>query len=70
MTNLALVLHVSEMLERIEVARIAVVPPMELQQVEAFDAHAFQRTSDRIIDHPPRDAARSRHPFGECLDLH
>ena len=51
MTNLALALHVGQMLERIEVAAIRVVPPMELQQVEALDAHARERAPDRIVDH-------------------
>ena len=69
MTYLALMLHVGEMLERIEVAAIGVVPPMELQKVEALDVHARERASDRVVDHPSRNATRPRYPFGECLNL-
>ena len=69
MTYLALVLHVGEMLERVEVAAIGVVPPMELQKVEALNAHARERASDRIVDHSSRNATWPRYPFGECLNL-
>ena len=38
MTNFALALQIGEMFERVEIAPVAVVPPMELQKVEAIDS--------------------------------
>ena len=39
MMNLTLALQIGEMFERVEVALVAIVPPMELKKVEAVDAH-------------------------------
>src|SRR6202022_3657101 len=55
--------------ERVEIARVAVVPPMELQQVEAFDTHPRQRDPDRLFDNAPGHPSRIRHPLCERLDL-
>ena len=40
MANFALALQVGEMFERFEIARIVIVPPVKLQQVETLDAHS------------------------------
>ena len=37
--DLAFAPQVGEMIERLEIALVAVVPPMELQEVETLDAH-------------------------------
>jgi len=42
MADFALLLQLSKMIEGIEVALIGVVPPMKLQEIEAFDTHARQ----------------------------
>ena len=67
--NLAFVTQIGEMLERVEIARVAVVPPMELEQVETVDTHSAPRDADRVLDGAPCHPAGIRHPFGERLDL-
>ncbi len=67
--NLAFVTQIGEMLERVEVAFVAVIPPMELEQVETVDTHSAPRDADRFLDGAPCHPAGIRHPFGERLDL-
>src|SRR6516164_471712 len=57
------------MIECLEVALVAVVPPMELEEVETFDTHSRERDTDRLLDGAPRHPARPRNPFREGLDL-
>ena len=67
--DLAVALQVAQVLEGVEIARVAVVPPMELQQIEAFDTHPRQRDPDRVFDDAPGHPSRIRHPLRERLDL-
>src|SRR5712675_2144019 len=53
-TDFALALEVGEMSERVEIAPVTVIPPMELKEIEAFDAHSRERGADRVLD----DASR------------
>ena len=69
MADPALLAQVGEMLERVEIAPVIAIPPVELQQVEAIHPHPPQRDADRLLDHAPRHRAGLRHPFGEGLDL-
>jgi hypothetical protein len=55
--------------ERVEVAPVAVIPPMELKEIEAVHTHSRERDRDRILDDPPRHPARMRNPFCGLLDL-
>jgi hypothetical protein len=68
-TDFACLLQVCEMFERIEVVLVAVIPPMELEQVETFHAHPRERNADRFVDDASGHPARSRNPFRERLDL-
>jgi probable F420-dependent oxidoreductase len=67
--DLARVAQIGEVAQRVEIACVAVIPPVELQEVEALGAHAAQRDADRVLDNAPCHRARMRHPFGEGLDL-
>ena len=69
MADLAFLAQIGEMLERVEVARIGVIPPMELQQIEPVDAHPSPRNVDRVLDRAPRHRPRIGDPFGERLDF-
>jgi len=68
-TDFALALEVGEMSERVEIAPVTVIPPMKLEQVEAFDAHSRQRGSDRTLDDASRHSARMRNPLCKRLNL-
>src|SRR5205814_2639889 len=68
-TDAAFLLQIGEMLQRIEIAPVAVIPPMELQQVETLDPHAPQRPGDRLLDGLPANRSGIGNPFGEGLDL-
>src|SRR6516165_1162141 len=57
------------MFERIEVALVAVIPPMELDEVEAFHAHSRERDADRILDDAPGHPARTRNPLCKRLNF-
>jgi hypothetical protein len=67
-TDFALLPEIGEMPERVEVAPVAVIPPMELKEIDAIHAHSRERDRDRILDGPPRYSARMRNPFCERLD--
>lgn len=69
MADLARLLQIGEMVERVEIALIGIIPPMKLQQVEALHAHARQRDADRVFDYASRHAGRPWHPFRKGLDL-
>src|SRR5207248_11196815 len=68
-TNFALALQIGEVPERVEVAPVAVIPPVELKEIEAVDAHSRERDRDRILDDPPCHAARMWNPFCACLSF-
>src|SRR5215207_6215109 len=57
------------MFQCIKIARIIVIPPMELQEVKGWDIHAPQRHPNRILHNPTGHASWSWHPFGKCLHL-
>jgi hypothetical protein len=69
MTDLPGVAQIGEVLQRIEIAGVAIIPPMELQQVEAVDPHPPPRHRDRFLDNAPRHRAGRWHPFGKGLDV-
>ncbi len=60
-------LKIGELLERVEVVAVGIVPPMELQQVERLDSHTPQRYAHRVFDDPSCHPARMRYPFREGL---
>src|SRR6266852_1088683 len=62
-------LKIGEVLERVEVVAVGIVPPMELQQVERFDSHTPQRYAHRVFDGSSRHPPRMRYPLREGLDL-
>src|SRR6516162_11640408 len=57
------------MVERVEIALVAVVPPMELEEVETLYTHTPTRDVDCLFDDASRHPAGMRHPFGESLDF-
>src|SRR6516162_6177159 len=57
------------MFERIDVALVLVIPPMELEQVERLHAHSRQRDADRFVDDASGHPARSWNPLREGLAL-
>mmetsp|Transcript_5548 Transcript_5548/g.13470 ORF Transcript_5548/g.13470 Transcript_5548/m.13470 type:complete len:373 (+) Transcript_5548:63-1181(+) len=68
--DLALGNHVLHVPQRLEVLPLrAVIPPVDLQEVEAFGAHFLEPLVNCRLHHLPRHVSRHRHPFGEKLRL-
>ena len=68
-TNFAFIAQVREMLQRVEIAPVAIIPPMKLQEIEGTDLHAPQRHRDRVLDNPARHRPGMRNPLSERLDV-
>src|SRR5262249_12506184 len=60
--NFARFSQLHEIAERIQVACIGIVPPMELEQVKLFNAHASQRGVDCLCNVLPCDTPPLGHP--------
>ena len=69
MPDLSLALQIGEMPQRIEVALIRIIPPMELEEIEAIHTHPRQRHPDRPLDDRPGHPSGMRHPFCKRLAL-
>src|SRR5438477_12978278 len=67
--NFAFIAQVREMLQRVEIAPVAIIPPMKLQEIEGTDLHAPQRHRDRVLDNPARHRPGMRNPLRERLDV-
>ena len=62
-------LQISEMPEGIEIAPVAIIPPMKLQEVERRHAHSRERDADRVRDDTRGHRPGMGNPFCERLDL-
>ena len=69
MTDQAFLAQIGEVPQRVEIAPVAVIPPMELQQIETLHVHAPQRGRDRLLDDAPCHRPGGGDPFRESLDL-
>src|SRR2546421_594705 len=58
---------VREMAESIEIARVCVVPPMKLQEIERRNVHPAKRRGDRSLDDLSGHRAGLGHPLRERL---
>jgi hypothetical protein len=69
MADLAFFLQIGEVLQRVEITPVTVIPPMELQQVEGIDPHPLQRHANCVLNDRAGHRSGIRHPFGESLDF-
>jgi hypothetical protein len=58
-----------QVLQRVQVAQVAVLPPVELQQVQRLCVHAPARHVHSPLDYLAGHWPRRWHPFGEGLHL-
>ncbi len=53
MADPAFLAQIGEVAQRVEIAPVAVIPPVELQQIETLRIHAATRNRDRFLDDAP-----------------
>ena len=66
-TNQPLVLELLQVAQRIQIARIGIVPGVKLQQVDPVAAQAVERRFNRRPHIVAAGGSRGRHPLGEEL---
>ena len=69
MTDQPFLAQIGEVPQRVEIAPVAVIPPMELQQIEALRIHAATRSRDRFLDDASCHRPGGGDPLRESLDL-
>ena len=69
MADPAFLAQIGKVSQRVEIAPVAIIPPMELQQIETIHIHAPQRGRDRFLDDAPCHRPGRGDPFRKGLDL-